>query len=292
MCDDHSNSDQQKSTISTDVISGMASGAIYSLLFNPWDRALYLSMKHNRSFLKRDNFAQPYQGAIQAMTNRMFFGSIYYIAQGQMRSSLAPYLHDVLGFEWPLVHSVTGFSAGVINGFLTNAPSLIKAHTWGNNKGTFQSSIVEMYQSGGMGAFSRGLLANVLTDSIRGSSYELFRHVLRNKVTEYRKERDEQSRYIDFFCDATAAFAGTVLAAPMNYARIQKYSVPPSVKAPTITGSLKSVWAESKEYNNSISKKLGFFQSRFCIKVSTLRAAAGMAVGQMIVNEMRVRLKS
>ena len=31
-------------------------------LFNPWDRALYLSVKHSRPFLSGENFQRPYQG--------------------------------------------------------------------------------------------------------------------------------------------------------------------------------------------------------------------------------------
>lgn len=281
---------QQRSTFQTDLISGMVSGAIYSLVFNPWDRAVYLSMKHKRSFLKKDNFVKPYHGAIQAMTHRMFFGSTYYLMQGQLRSTLVPYLQQELELNWPSVHIITGFAAGAVNGFITNAPSLIKAHTWGNNKGTFRSSIIEMYQAGGVAAFSRGLFTNVMTDSIRGSSYELFRHLLRKKAEEFQE--NGQSNYINFSCDAMAAFIGTVVASPLNYARIQKYAAAPHLKPPSVSESLKSVWSESKASSYNMSQRVGFFQSRFCIGVGTLRAAAGMAVGQLIFDEMRVRLRS
>jgi hypothetical protein len=46
---------------SSNVLAGTGVGVLQSVLFNPWDRALYLSVKEKRPFLLRANFAHPYQ---------------------------------------------------------------------------------------------------------------------------------------------------------------------------------------------------------------------------------------
>ena len=85
-----------KQKFNIDVASGLIAGIANSGFFNPWDRALYLSVKHNRPFLSMQNFKSPYQGFSQALVQRSFLGSIYYIAQGELNSYLFPYLRNNL----------------------------------------------------------------------------------------------------------------------------------------------------------------------------------------------------
>jgi hypothetical protein len=46
---------------------GLIGGITQAGMFNPWDRALYLSVKHSRPFLSLSNFSRPYQGFWQAI---------------------------------------------------------------------------------------------------------------------------------------------------------------------------------------------------------------------------------
>ncbi len=46
------------------LVAGTTVGALQAVLFNPWDRALYLSVKEKRPFLHRANFTQPFQGCV------------------------------------------------------------------------------------------------------------------------------------------------------------------------------------------------------------------------------------
>ena len=41
---------------------GFTSGLLQAAVFNPWDRALYLSVLHHRRFLHHDNFQEPMRG--------------------------------------------------------------------------------------------------------------------------------------------------------------------------------------------------------------------------------------
>lgn len=115
-----------KQKLNIDVASGLIAGVSNSGFFNPWDRALYLSVKYNRPFLSVQNFKSPYQGFSQALVQRAFFGSIYYIAQGELKSNLFPYLHHNLGFNQSVAQFYVGMAAGSIGGALTNSISAIK----------------------------------------------------------------------------------------------------------------------------------------------------------------------
>ena len=85
-----------KQQLTIDITAGLFTGIFCSGLFNPWDRALYLSIKNNKPFLSIDNFRHPYQSFSQAVVQRAFLGSIYYIMQSELKYHLYPYLrHDL-----------------------------------------------------------------------------------------------------------------------------------------------------------------------------------------------------
>jgi hypothetical protein len=58
--------------------AGLLSGLTQSLLFNPWDRALYLSVKEDRAFLRRANFRHPWRGASSSLFHRAASSGMYW----------------------------------------------------------------------------------------------------------------------------------------------------------------------------------------------------------------------
>ncbi len=91
-------------------------GSIQSALFNPWDRALYLSVKEKRPFLNRLNFHNPWQGWMQSSVQRMISGGLYFSLQGL--------IVDALHVDQPM-SVYTAFGVGVIAGSLNG-----EAPTW------------------------------------------------------------------------------------------------------------------------------------------------------------------
>ena len=71
--------------VSSNVVAGTAVGVLQSVLFNPWDRALYLSVKEKRPFLLRENFRNPYQGWLQSAVHRTVSGGLYFVLQVQKK---------------------------------------------------------------------------------------------------------------------------------------------------------------------------------------------------------------
>ena len=80
-------------------LSGAIAGTICASIFHPWDRAMFLSVKHNRSFFDKSNFKNIFHGLDQTIIHRGFFGSGYFIAQAGMKASIVPYMNNELGLS-------------------------------------------------------------------------------------------------------------------------------------------------------------------------------------------------
>lgn len=282
-----------KQKLNIDVASGLLAGASNSGLFNPWDRALYLSVKHNRSFLLLQNFKSPYQGFSQAFVQRAFIGGIYYVAQGELNRYLFPYLRNNLGINQTLSQFFVGMTAGSIGGILTNSIAAIKYHTWGQENASFRSSIHEMWGLGGIKPFLKGTTATMTRDMVFGSTYEMLRSLMSSTVKKSEdKTAHEHPPSLEFIHNATAAGVATIVSSPFNYVRNMQYATPPNLKPPTTKEALTNVWNESKNSQRSFLGRMSFFQQQFRIGWGTARVAVGMAVGQKLFNWTQEQLSN
>ena len=55
----HDSKSKVQNQLNINLISGLFSGISCAGIFNPWDRALYLSVKYKRPFILSDNFKVP-----------------------------------------------------------------------------------------------------------------------------------------------------------------------------------------------------------------------------------------
>lgn len=276
-----------KQQFSLHTACGLFTGIFCSGLFNPWDRALYLSVKNNKPFLSIENFIAPYQGFSQAVVQRAFLGSIYYIMQGELKCYMHPYLRQHLGASEPIAQFCIGISAGSMSGLLTNSISAIKYHTWGQDNRAFFSSIREMRSLGGYKPFIKGTSATIGRDAIFGSTYEVSRHLLR---TKFPILNEDTKSHPDFLYNSIAAGLATITSGPLNYVRSVQYATPPNEKPPTTLEALKNVWHQSKKHEQLSFGRIRFFQQQFRVGWGTGRVALGMAVGQKVFDITRSEL--
>ncbi|KTD44350.1 hypothetical protein [Legionella parisiensis] len=282
-----------KEKFNIDVASGLIAGVSNSGLFNPWDRALYLSVKYNRPFLSVQNFKSPYQGFSQALVQRAFLGSIYYIAQGELKSYLFPYLHHDLGLSQAVAQWYVGMAAGSIGGALTNSISAIKYHTWGQESASFRSSARDMRTLGGIRPFLKGTSATMTRDMIFGSTYEMLRSLMKTtSKSSGNKASGANQSYAEFLYNASAAAVATLASSPFNYVRNMQYATPPNLKPPSAGKVFIKVWYESETPQQSFLSRLSFFQQRFRIGWGTARVAVGMAVGQKLFDSTQAHLSN
>jgi hypothetical protein len=107
---------------------GMASGLIQAFVFNPWDRALYLSVKMERPFLHRENFREPMNGVTQTVVQRAISAGLYFPLEEIFSDLLQSNDHASNTSKtfagWKSL--LAGTLAGTVNGIVMNPFSRIK----------------------------------------------------------------------------------------------------------------------------------------------------------------------
>lgn len=262
------------------LLSGAISSSVCAGAFNPWDRALYLSVKNKRPFLSVDNFKAPYQGFSQAVLQRIYVGSLYFILQGQMKDNVYPILRMKFGLYEPLSQLLVGTSAGAITAVMSNGIAAVKYHSWGRDNRTFLVSARRLWQRGGFPPFFRGTSATVDRDMTFGGSYELLRHLFRLAAVD--------NTNLEFVANCLAALFSTALSAPFNYARTIQYATAPDKPAPSVREALHHLNEESRAHKGV--ERFSFFQQRFRIGWGSARVAVGMAVGQAAFDHTRAQV--
>ena len=105
------------------IVSGLAQAAV----FNPWDRALYLSVMHHRDFLHSANFKNPMAGVLQTITQRAFSSGLYFPLEDIFAGLLIKHTDNN---ETPGTQRAIRFTAGLLagstNGLLLNPFSSVK----------------------------------------------------------------------------------------------------------------------------------------------------------------------
>jgi hypothetical protein len=279
---------ETKQQISAKVVCGMLTGMSIATIFHPWDRALYLAMANNRSFLYdkknnkfvAENFSKPFQGFMQTLFSRTVSNSIYFVAQNQMNTLIYPWLrHDCGLYEWQAQLGV-GLSVGSINGIITNSLYAIRSQTWNTPNSTFFSSAWKMWSEGGVKPFMKGISATVTRDATFGIIYEVLRH--------WGTEEEIANNSSQFMRNAAAAGLATIFSGPFNYVRNIQFATPPDQTPPKITKALNTLWQESQA-QETLLERIGFFPKKLQVGPGTARVAFGMATGQYLYNSfMRI----
>lgn len=106
---------------------GILSGLIQAAVFNPWDRALYLSVMHHRPFLRAENFANPMAGVMQTITQRAISSGLYFPLEDIFAELITKHYNepDNSGIQ-RTIRFVSGLLAGSTNGILLNPFSSVK----------------------------------------------------------------------------------------------------------------------------------------------------------------------
>jgi len=185
------------------AISGFTSGILQAAIFNPWDRALYLSVKSHSRFLSLTNFRNPYQGFSQSIFSRVLSGGSYFPLVDIFEPIIAQKLD--IKRDSATNKALAGHAAGAINGICINFLTAIKYETWGQaeaNKalgknsgpGMFQTAI-HMYQSARRGNFRRdhrnaGYYRRAFREANKGKARGIFtwhpRHPLKMFLAGFR----------------------------------------------------------------------------------------------------------
>jgi Mitochondrial carrier protein len=162
----------------------------YTGVFNPWDRALYLSVSNHRPFLHRLNFDSPMKGVFQTIFQRGISSGLYFPLEEIFTIHLKHTFKSAESETWSLL--IAGLMAGAGNGIIMNPMSSIKYHYWshtggvmtdggvmtGDKKFSFTSVAHDMFKRGGLRPFFVGVNATISRDVIFGGIFAYLRHEL------------------------------------------------------------------------------------------------------------------
>jgi hypothetical protein len=269
---------------------GLTAGVSQAGLFNPFDRALYLSVKNEVPFLRWENFQQPYQGFFQSVGHRAISGGLYYPLE-QFFMTLTPTNdletqfgtnagnhHHNKAASGAFYNFLAGTAAGTANALICNPISAIKYKTWGRdvNRGMFLE-IKEMLRKGGLRPFGNGLIPTVARDLVFGGCYTFLRLEL-----QYRFQLTSETQWM---ANLVAAALATVVSGPFNLARNVQYATKSRHVADTVQQVLTTLVRETQELPTA-RLKWRHIQNRLRIGWGTARVAVGMAFGHSVYDHL------
>jgi hypothetical protein len=262
---------------SVSFFCGLAAGVAQAGLFNPFDRALYLSVKNEVPFLRWQNFESPYQGFIQSVGHRALSGGLYYPLE-QFFMTLIPECKLEKNNKGAFYNFLAGTAAGSANALIVNPISAIKYKTWGRdvNRG-MQVEAVDMLKKGGLRPFLNGMIPTVMRDLVFGGCYTFLRFEL-----QYRFQLSTDYQWAANF---VAAAMATVLSGPFNLARNVQYSTRSHHVADTVTEVFNNLVQETRERPNPY-EKCKHIQNRLRIGWGTTRVAVGMSFGHYVYDKL------
>ena len=281
------------------LICGFGGGLVQAGLFNPWDRALYLSIKMDRPFLSPINFKNPFAGLYQTIFQRALSAGLYFpleeifadlIIQGGI------YGNDVgtLNAKRHYIGFTAGLLAGSFNGLIMNPLAAVKYHYWGTETGkeSFVTTSAQMLKKGGARIFLVGTTATVLRDLVFGGTYGLLRHTLASMDREPDPGREVveegeggQSHNVlkrpTFLQNLIAASLGTVVSSPWNYVRNLHYGTPSGVTPDSTLEIWQRLWDRAAQ-EKSLLRQLRLLQVQLRVGWGTARVGCGMAVSSSV----------
>jgi hypothetical protein len=243
---------------------GTLSGVINTLLFNPYDKALYTSVKNKVPFLTKANWQNPYQGVSQAIVHRIISYGFYYPIMDIYGEKLN-FIENKI-YRSILSSCLTGSTVGII----TTPLSAIKMTNWNTvqNKNILDQAHI-MYKKGGIYSFLKSIKVTLGRDIIFGGIYG------------YLSLNHNDSKH--FALDVFYACIATIFSSPLNYVRNIIYQSEINTK-PQI---LNIYFDLQKETNIMVGDKFynKFYyiaHNKFCIGWGTLRVGTGMALSRQI----------
>ncbi|CUG92891.1 mitochondrial carrier protein, putative [Bodo saltans] len=256
----------------------MLSGAVLAVLFNPYDRALYLRVHHSRSFFHRENWRTPFQGFANAAVYRTVCSGSYLVWQDTGRFALERTTPGILEERPVACGAAVGLFAGTVNGLLLNHPQLIKYRMWTDGSGTFASVTAHVLRTGGMRLLFRGVRVSVARDAVFGVVYEVLRGAS-NSAEKGSENSEATSSSSSFLRNVCAAATASCCSAPFNYCRNIAYGAPFHSTPLGVQQLLRLLWIQCKQQPTHW-ERLRLVNARCNLVWGTIRVGLGMGVGQ------------
>jgi len=139
-----------------EIVSGLMTGIISAIIFNPIDKAIYVSTTKNISFFKKEVWFQFYKGTINTIFTRLITSGLYFTFLDSLSEKYSPLQ--------------TAMITSIFCNSLTNPIQLTKFHSWYNNI-SLNDSFKFIYRTYGIRGLSIGFIPVLLRDICFNYSY-------------------------------------------------------------------------------------------------------------------------
>lgn len=243
-----------------DLFNGIITGCISTVLFNPVDRALYLTVKNNTPIYHKSCWKNPYSGMHQALYSRIIGYGLYYP------------INDLFKNIYPNNLFASSLCTGFTTTLLNHPINIIKMSNWNNNlisSGLFSLGC-QLKNKYGLPIFIKGLQYTLARDVIFSC---LFFNFLKTK----------QFSENNFVNGTTGAMIAAIITSPINYYRNATFFDLSQTKNFTIITKELYLEIHGKQQNSSSLKKIyHLFHNKFNVGYGTLRVSIGMSFSKLL----------
>jgi hypothetical protein len=139
-----------------EVISGITTGIMTAIIFNPIDKAIYVSTTKNLSIFNKEVWSNCFKGTLNTILTRIITSGMYFTFLDKLSASYSPFQTAV----------ITSFTCNI----LTNPIQLVKFHGWYNNI-SLNDSYKLIYKTYGIRGLGIGFISIFLRDVCFNYSY-------------------------------------------------------------------------------------------------------------------------
>jgi len=176
--------------MNTEIISGILTGFISTIIFNPIDKAIYISTTKNLGILDKSIWTSPYKGSLNTLSTRIINSGLYF--------SYLDYYSKITNNNFQ-VALMTSLCCSI-----TNPIQLIKFNSWYNNI-SMTDSFKKLYKNNGYKTFTIGLIPLIIRDFTF------------NYIYISLKKKDKH------FTNLLAIFTALTITSPLNLIKNEKY---------------------------------------------------------------------
>lgn len=278
----------------TSLLCGLTAGVLQAGLFNPYDRALYLSVTQKRPFLHTKNWTHPYAGVFQSLGIRALSGGLYF-----------PVEHWLLAQDlYPLSPAMAGSFTGILTASLVNPLTALKYMTWSTSSSSSSSkkktAASKQRHRPTTAAKAFTSMSNPQTLLVRGLGATIVRDVVFGGVyTAVRKRlAAEQDPTTILLANCTAAALATVASGPWNYVRNVQYATLVTTPSSTTNNNNNSrnhrstyaiLWrlVQQALEQPTMGRRILYVAARLRIGWGTARVALGMTFGHAVYDGLQ-----
>jgi hypothetical protein len=258
-------------------VCGLLAGVAQAGIFNPYDRALYLSVRDERRFLSLKNWQNPWNGYFQSIGGRAVSGGLFFPLEHLFLRAMDTELSH------PGKNLIAGTAAGAVNGVLLNPFTTIKYKTWGREetRAMWTEAFGMIRKSGSFRPFFNGLVPTLYRDLVFGGVYTC----LRLQIQWWMDLKPSEQYKANF----VAAGLATIGSGPFNYVRNVQFATKSRNRADSTARVLRDLFEEAETKKGF--QKWSFLQSRLRVGWGTLRVALGISFGHAIYDTLQRKIK-